>query len=50
MVKVLAPCLDCGEPISVEMRDGQILKAEPAGLVGYVAVPLWQWRQDIPFA
>jgi hypothetical protein len=49
-VKIQAPCLDCGQPITVEMRDGRVLKAEPADLVGYVAVPLWKWFEDIPFA
>ena len=32
------------------MRDGAVLKAEPAGLVGYVSVPFWKWFQDAPFA
>ena len=32
-----APCLDCGLPIRVEMRDGVLLNAQPEGIVGYVA-------------
>jgi hypothetical protein len=34
-VRISAPCLDCGEPIVVEMRDEQILTAEPQGIAGY---------------
>ncbi len=36
-VRVDAPCLDCGEPVTVEMRDGRITRREPAGLVGHLA-------------
>ncbi len=50
MVQIDAPCLDCGEPVRVEMRDGTVLKADPAGLVAYVAVPFWKWFEDAPFA
>jgi hypothetical protein len=32
------------------MRDGEILKAEPQGLVGYVAVPFRKWFENIPYA
>jgi hypothetical protein len=32
------------------MRDGEILIAEPAELVGYVAVPFSKWFEDIPYA
>jgi len=34
-VRIDAPCLDCGEPIVVEVRDEQILAVEPPGIVGY---------------
>ncbi len=34
-VRVDAPCLDCGEPIAIEMRDDQLLSAQPEGIVGY---------------
>ena len=30
-----APCLDCGEPIVIEMRDEKILSVTPEGVVGY---------------
>jgi len=49
-VRVDCPCLDCGLPISVEIRDGVVLNAEPEGLTAYVAVPFWKWFDDIPYA
>ncbi len=49
-MRIDAPCLDCGQPIRVEMRDGKVLRAEPEGLMAYVAVPFWKWFEDIPYA
>ena len=43
-------CLDCGEPITIEMRDGVIEKADPEGLIGYVSVPFSKWRNDVAYA
>ncbi|HIN07083.1 MAG TPA: hypothetical protein EYM65_12765 [Dehalococcoidia bacterium] len=34
-VSINAPCLDCGEPMALEMKDGQVLSADPAGIFGY---------------
>ena len=34
-VRIDAPCLDCGEPLSVVMRDEAVLSIEPAAMVGY---------------
>ncbi|HIB13284.1 MAG TPA: hypothetical protein EYM32_05195 [Dehalococcoidia bacterium] len=34
-IRVDCPCLDCGEAISVEMRDGEVLSASPDTIVGY---------------
>lgn len=34
-VRLEAPCLDCGEPLTVEMRDEQILTVQPRQMVGY---------------
>jgi len=39
-------CLDCGDPVVVEVSDGEFVKIEPAGTVGYVAVPLRKWMED----
>ncbi|MBW1686456.1 MAG: hypothetical protein JRS35_15480 [Deltaproteobacteria bacterium] len=49
-VQVDCPCLDCGEPIRVRMKDGVVESTEPKGLVGYVAVPFWKWFENIAFA
>ncbi|MED5569382.1 MAG: hypothetical protein VYE19_06920 [Chloroflexota bacterium] len=27
--------MDCGDPISVEMRDGEVLSASPDTIIGY---------------
>ena len=35
-VRVDAPCLDCGDPLTLEMRDGAITRVEPAGVVGHL--------------
>ena len=34
-VRIDAPCLDCGEPLMIEMCDAQVLTVVPAGIVGY---------------
>ncbi|MBI4247585.1 MAG: hypothetical protein HY728_07170 [Candidatus Rokubacteria bacterium] len=45
-----APCLDCGEPLEVTVRDGRIERARPAGIHAYVALPLREWRANLPYA
>lgn len=35
MVRVDANCLDCGEPMVVEMKDEAFLSIEPETIVGY---------------
>ncbi len=49
-VSIDAPCLDCGESIHIEMRDGDILNSAPTGIVGYVAVAFREWFTQLPFA
>ena len=34
-VRIDARCLDCGEPLAVRMRDGVLLEALPATIVGH---------------
>jgi len=34
-VRIEAPCLDCAEPLSLEMRDGQLLAVDPPALLGH---------------
>ena len=36
-VRVDAACLDCGDPVTVEMRDGRITWADPPEVVGHLA-------------
>ncbi|MBW2102688.1 MAG: hypothetical protein JRH05_08420 [Deltaproteobacteria bacterium] len=50
MVQIDTPCLDCGEPIQVRMRDGELVGADPDGIIGYVAVPLAEWMKDPGYA
>jgi hypothetical protein len=49
-VRIDAPCLDCGSPIRVEMKDGVIKKIEPEGLVGFTSVPFREWFKDLPYS
>ncbi|RJQ83282.1 MAG: hypothetical protein C4519_06895 [Desulfobacteraceae bacterium] len=49
-VQIDAPCLDCGSPIIVEMKDGSIQKAEPQGIVAYTSVPFRDWFNNLPYS
>ena len=40
-VRVETACLDCNEPIAVEMRDGQLLTVEPPEVIGHLNQP-WE--------
>ena len=42
-VQIEAPCLDCGEPLQVVVRDGTIASRQPEGIVGYSNLPIAQW-------
>ncbi|MCA9823354.1 MAG: hypothetical protein R3B97_00675 [Dehalococcoidia bacterium] len=44
-----APCLDCGEPLAIEMRDEEILGVEPAGMVGYAYGQIGGPPENRPF-
>ena len=35
-VRIEAPCLDCGDTILIEMRDGRLLSVNPSGVVGHL--------------
>jgi len=50
LVTVNAPCLDCGEPLSFDVVDGVIKRAEPSDIVFYVDLPIKQWHGNLPFA
>ena len=49
-VSVEAHCRDCGDAIRVEMRDGEVLRDEPEGLLIHLGVPVAKWFEDLPFA
>ena len=48
-VRVDAPCLDCGEPVTVEMRDGEITRVDPSGVVGHLAFGFGPSRGRPPY-
>jgi hypothetical protein len=35
-----APCLDCGEPMTIMMRDEQVQTVQPDTIVGYSVMPI----------
>jgi hypothetical protein len=38
-------CLDCGKPISVRMRDEEILAIDPPTSIAYLMSPFAKWRE-----
>ncbi len=48
-VQIDSPCLDCGEPLRIVVRDGIIESRDPDGIVCYVDIPVSQWSKDWPF-
>ena len=50
VVTIEAPCLDCGAPVHLEMKDGALLKTDPEEICGYVSVPFSKWMERLPHA
>lgn len=50
VVRTDAYCRDCGDAIVIEMRDGAVLRQEPAGLLLHLGVPVARWFEDLPYA
>jgi len=48
-VRVDAACLDCGDPVTIEMRDGDILFADPPGVIGHLNYGFGPTRGQPPF-
>ena len=48
-VRVDAPCLDCGDPVTLEMRDGRIVWVDPPGVVGHLNYGFGLSRGRPPF-
>jgi len=42
-------CVDCGEPIVIEMRDGRLVTVEPASIVGHLNWGFGPSRGKPPF-
>lgn len=42
-------CLDCGNLLRLEVRDGLVESAEPDGVVAYVDVPTREWRANLAY-
>ena len=49
-VRVDAPCLATGAPLSFTMRDGVFESREPEGICMYVDIPISKWAGNLPFA
>jgi hypothetical protein len=49
-VRVDFPCLDCGQPLYLEMQDGEVLNEEALGYYAYVAVPFHKWLENIGYS
>ncbi len=45
-VQIDSPCLDCGEPLSVVVRDGVVERRDPEGIVCYAGRPFREWAKD----
>lgn len=48
-VRIDAPCLDCGRPMTVEMRDEEIVRLEPETMVGYTSAEIGGDASSRPF-
>ncbi len=48
-VRVEAPCLDCGDPVTIEMRDGQFVRVDPPGVIGHLNYGFGPSRGRPPF-
>ena len=48
-VRIEAPCLDCGDPLVVEMRDGRLVTVEPSGVVGHLNLGFGPARGRPPY-
>jgi hypothetical protein len=48
-VRIDAPCLDCGDAVTVEMRDGLLARVDPPGIVGHLNYGFGPSRGTPPF-
>lgn len=45
-VTISSPCLDCGEPIVIRMKDGSLIEVSPSSAVGHANQPLAAWGSN----
>jgi hypothetical protein len=48
-VRIDAPCLDCNEPLVLEMRDGRFLTLDPPGVIGHLNHPWTTVKEKLAF-
>ncbi len=48
-VQITAPCLCCGDPMTIEMCDDDIVGVEPEGIVGYSSAEIGGDAASRPF-
>ncbi len=48
-VRIEAPCLDCGDPMALEMLDGRLHRIEPLEMVGHLNEPYTMSKARLPF-
>ncbi len=44
-VAITTSCLDCGEQVTVKIRDEEVISIDPDTAVGYQLSPFVQWRE-----
>ncbi|MGH7533970.1 MAG: organomercurial lyase, partial [Gemmatimonadales bacterium] len=49
-VTIDSPCLDCGDPVRIVMRDGAVLELAPATTVVHTNIPAARWSEDWAYA
>jgi hypothetical protein len=49
-VTVDAFCLDCGESLRVQVRDGEILSADPPTIHAFIDLPWSEWRKNLAYS
>lgn len=49
-VRIDSLCPDCGEPIQVVMRDGELSSLSPNSVVAHINIPVAKWRGQYPLA
>lgn len=49
-VRIDALCPDCGDPISLAMREGRLLSISPERVVAHTNVPFSKWSGQLPLA